>query len=76
MSADLAAILAKARNADCPRCGSDPLEDCWPGWHLERVIRARRYGWVSGTEMAAVLAALVAFDIETAFRYVPAAGAA
>jgi hypothetical protein len=73
---NLPGILAKARHADCPRCGSDPLEDCWPGeWHLERIIRARDYGWVSEAELGAVLAALTVFSIETAFRYVPARAA-
>ena len=73
----LAVILAKARHADCPKCGSDPLEDCWPHeWHLERVIRARRYGWVSAEELGAVYAALAVFTLETAFRHVPLAGAA
>jgi hypothetical protein len=72
---NLAVILAKARHADCPRCGSDPLEDCWPDWHLERVIRARAYGWVTDAELGAALAALTVFSIETAFRYVPAKAA-
>lgn len=72
-SRPLAEILTKARNADCPRCGSDPLEDCFPDWHLERVIRAWRYQWLADAEMTAVLEALAAFQLEMAFRHVPAA---
>lgn len=69
---NLAVILAKARNADCPGCGSDPLEDCWPGeWHLRRVIRAWAYGLLSSAELNAVLDALPGFTLETAFRHVP-----
>ena len=65
-------VMVKALNADCPRCGSDPLEPCWPDMHLERVIRAWKYGWVSDSELQAVLESLVTFHLETAFRYVPA----
>ena len=70
--ASLTAITAVTLNADCPRCGSDPLEPCWPDMHLERVIRAWRYRWVSDAELQAVLESLVTFQLETAFRYVPA----
>ena len=72
----LSDILAKARHSDCPKCGSDPLEECWPDWHLERVIQARRYGWITEEELGVFLAALTVFTIETAFRYVPASEAA
>ena len=68
----VADILTVARNADCPRCASDPLEACWPEWHLERVIRAWMYGWVPDTDLIAVMEALVTFQLETAFRHVPA----
>ena len=70
-------ILAKTLNADCPRCGSDPLEPCWPDdWHLERVIRAWIYRFISSEEMQAVLEALIGFQLETAFRHVPVGRAA
>jgi hypothetical protein len=71
-----AVILAKAAHADCPGCGSDPLEDCWPAeWHLRRVVRAWAYGFVSSSELNAVLDALPAFTPEAAFRLVPAEAA-